>query len=71
MEQRRRARASWPIQRRRLDEMGSTDVLTGFSPSELVAMVNQLTQDAWAMAGAELPDYPRALAPGRVTRRRT
>lgn len=31
-------------------------------------MVWQLTLDAWASMGAEIPSYPREQAPGRIYR---
>ncbi len=67
---RRRARGNWTIRRVSLGDRSAdaSDIIVGASPSELVAMVHQLTLDAWSMAGRELPDYPRSQAAGRVVR---
>jgi hypothetical protein len=65
------ARAAWPGKKTRLGE-GEEDesvIPSGASPSECVAMVWQLTLDAWAMTGTPLPTYTRANMPGRVSRR--
>lgn len=43
------------------------DVLA-MTPGERVAMVWQLTVDAWALGGREIPSYPRHSMPGRVVR---
>ena len=67
-EARRRARAHWPVKRYDLGNEPS-DVITDRSPSELIAMVEQLTRDAWASAGLVFPSYSRADTPGRVVRR--
>lgn len=66
-EARRAARARWPIHKTTL-EHERTEVLSGFTPSELVAMVHRLTLDAWAMSGRPLPDLPRDQWPGRIIR---
>jgi hypothetical protein len=66
--ERARARASWPIHRTTLEEERAPDV-SGFTSSERVAMVWQLTLDAWATRGEPIPSYTRAEAPGRIRRR--
>ena len=43
--------------------------LTALSASERIAMVWQLTLDAWATSGKELPSYERSQMPGRLVRR--
>ena len=63
-------RAGWPIKRRKLGE-DDRGVITGSTPSELFAMVEQLTRDAWAMAGRSMPETARAELPGRLIRRPT
>lgn len=65
--ERARARASWPVERKRLDDPAS-DLLLDVPPAERVAMVWALTLDAWAMRGEPIPDYRRDQAPGRVVR---
>ena len=67
-EQRRAARASWPVVRVALRDERPDFVESG-TPSERIAMVHQLTLDAWAMAGLPIPDYRRDAAPGRIVRR--
>lgn len=67
--ERARARAGWSLTRIRLgDEPG--DVLEGVAPAECVAMVWQLTLDAWASSGRRIPDYERTESPGRIVRLR-
>lgn len=61
------ARAGWPGRVGRLEELPEVEVLDG-PPGELIAMVRQLTLQAWAMAGKPIPDYDRANMPGRVIR---
>jgi hypothetical protein len=56
------------MERRPLEEDGDDRVAA--SPAECVAMVWALTLDSWASARAEIPDYARAEAPGRLLRRR-
>jgi len=61
-------RSRWPIRRRALGE-DERVTITGATPSELFAMVEQLTSDAWAMSGRAIADIPRSQLPGRVVRR--
>jgi len=42
--------------------------LSSLSPSARVAMVWELTLDAWASSGQPIPDYDRSHAPGRMLR---
>lgn len=65
---RAQARARWPIARYRLGEEPD-DVLDGVAPTECVAMVWQMTLDAWASSGQPIPDYERPASPGRIVRR--
>lgn len=44
------------------------DELVGGTAAERIAMVWQLTLDAWAMSGQPLPTYARHEAPGRKGR---
>ena len=64
-EQRRRARAAWPVRKFCLGEEPADD-LAGTTVEERVAMVWQLTLDAWAAAGREIPTYRRSEMPVRV-----
>ena len=63
------ARAAWPGRKARLGDQDDSAAPAGATPSERVAMVWQLTLDAWAMMGQSIPTYTRAEMPGRVTRR--
>ena len=67
-DERARARAGWPVARYRLGEEPA-DLLDGVAPADCVAMVWQLTLDAWTSSGQPMPDYSRAMSPGRVLRR--
>jgi hypothetical protein len=67
-EQRARARAGWPIQTFALGQEPPED-LSAFSVAERIALVERLTQNAWAAMGAEIPEYTRSEMPGRVVRR--
>ncbi len=67
-EERRRARAGWPIRRATLADEPLTDERIPESADERVAMVAVLTRAQWAMSGKELPRYSRAEMPGRVVR---
>ena len=62
------ARASWPIRAYRLGQEPADDLRTTTSAAERVAMVWQITQDAWSLAGRTIPEYPRHQAPVRVVR---
>lgn len=68
---RRRAekRREWAIHRYALGSEPELDLST-LTPGQRVAMVWQLTLDAWATMGATIPAYARAEAPGRVIRGR-
>jgi|UPI0007322F6F hypothetical protein len=62
------ARRAWPVQRHRLGEEPGEDLSATTTAAERMAMVWQLTLDAWALTGRPWPDYPRTAAPGRVIR---
>jgi hypothetical protein len=68
MNQRARARASWPGKKLRLGDGDDAASVPGSTPSERVAMVWRLTLDAWAMSGKPIPPYARADMPGRIVR---
>ena len=63
------ARAEWPGRKARLGEEDDSVAPADATPSECVAMVWQLTLDAWAMMGKPIPTYTRAEMPGRIKRR--
>jgi hypothetical protein len=63
------ARKSWPIRKFQLGEEPSDDLSATTTATERVAMVWQLTQDAWASAGWTIPEYSRQEIPIRVLMR--
>lgn len=68
-EGRRAARRYWPGAKLTLKASeASANAPPASTPSERVAMVWQLTLDAWAMSGAPLPTYTRAAMPGFMSR---
>lgn len=67
-EERRAARASWPIRKLRLGEEELVDSRDTSTVDDRVALVRQLTREAWTTAGLEIPRYTRAETPGRVIR---
>lgn len=67
-EERRRARAAWPIRKVALGSEELADARIPESVDERIAMVWALTRQQWAFAGLELPRYARAEMPGRVLR---
>jgi hypothetical protein len=69
-EARRIARAQWPIRKIALEEEGAIDPLDASTIDERVALVWQLTREAWSLQGREIPSYPRHEAPGLLVRRR-
>lgn len=68
-EERRRARAAWPIRSVGLRDEPLTDERDSSTIDDRLALVWTLTCEQWAFAGREIPDYPRAAMPGRVVRR--
>ena len=68
-EERRRARANWPIRRFALGEEPLTDERIPDDVDARVAMVATLTNAQWALSGRELPRYGRDEMPGRIIRR--
>jgi len=61
-EARRIARAQWPIRKIAPDPLDASTV------DERVALVWQLTREAWSLQGREIPSYPRHEAPGLLVR---
>lgn len=68
-EERRRARAGWPIRRSTLADEALTDDRIPDDVDARIAMVAVLTRSQWAIAGTPLPRYSRAEMPGKVLRR--
>ena len=69
-EERRRARAGWPIRAIPLEEEGRIDPRDATTVDERVALVWTLTRELWAFTGQPIPTYTRAEAPGKIIRRR-
>lgn len=65
-EQRRAARARWPVARFRLGEEPSEDLSAVTTPAERVAMMWTLAESAWRLAGMPMPTYDRASIPARL-----
>jgi len=63
-----RDRASWPVKKYRLGEEPSDDLSGSTTAAERLAMVQELSDQAWLMTGRELPVYDRETIPGRVLR---
>lgn len=62
------ARGSWPIRVYRLGEEPEDDLSATTTPEERLAMLWELSLDAWALAGRQLPEYSRAETPVRIIR---
>lgn len=71
-EERRAARAAWPVKAFRLgDEPRESENLEFVTTAdERLAMVWRLTRDAWASSGRPYPAYTRDQTPGRIIRPR-
>jgi len=67
-DERRKARAGWPIRRMALDSEPLTDERVPDDLDARIAMVAELTRAQWTLAGLELPRYERSAMPGRVHR---
>ena len=67
-EARRLARAHWPIARFRFDEEPPDDLSDVTTAAQRVAMMKELAEAAWRMAGRPLPTYDRSAIPCRIFR---
>lgn len=65
--QRAQARAGWSVRKFTL-ATEETDDLSALTPSERIALVWRLTQDAWAFKAEPMPTYSRHDIPGKVIR---
>ena len=68
VEERRAARADWPVRKFRLGEEPVDDYST-YTAGERMMMVEQLSKDAWASAGLPMPRYSRREMPVRIIRK--
>jgi hypothetical protein len=66
--ERRAARQGWPIARHQLGDEPSDDLSEVTTPSERIAMMRELAETAWTMAGHTFPRYERRDIPGRLFR---
>lgn len=69
--ERRAARASWPVRIYPLGKEPLDRIDPEMSAQERMALVRQLTEQAWALAGREIPSYERAEMPVRLCKRAT
>lgn len=67
-DERRAARADWPVRKFRLGEE-PVDDFSAYTAAERMMMVWQLTCDAWASAGRPMPRYSRQEMPVRILRK--
>jgi hypothetical protein len=63
-----RDRDQWPVRVYRLGEEPSDDLSSSTSPDERLAMMWELAERGWRLAGREIPEYRRSRMPGRVLR---
>ena len=66
-EERRTARAGWPVRKFRLGEE-PVDDFSACTVAERMMMVWPMTCDAWASAGRPMPGYSRREMPVRLVR---
>jgi hypothetical protein len=64
-ESRRASRARWPIARFHLGDEPSDDLSEVTTPAERIAMMWELAESAWRLAGRPLPTYDRRNIPAR------
>ena len=64
-----RARSNWPVKVYRLGEEPSSDLSESTSPEERLAMMWELAERSWVLAGRSFPEYDRENVPGQVLRK--
>jgi len=69
-DERRRARAGWPIRKLALRDEELTDPRDTSTVDERIALVWELTRQQWSFSGLDLPRYSRSEMPGRMIRGR-
>jgi len=62
-------RSQWPVAVFRLGDEPSDDLSSSTSQDERLAMMWELAERGWLLAGREIPDYRRSETPGRVIRK--
>lgn len=65
---RRRDRKHWPVRVFRLGDEPSDDLSRTTTAEERLAMMWELAERAWRLAGREIPEYRRSEIPGKVLR---
>ena len=65
---RRAARAAWPIARYKLGSEPSDDLSEITTAAQRIAMMAELAESAWRLAGRPIPVYERRNMPGRIFR---
>jgi hypothetical protein len=68
LEARAAARAHWPVRVYRLGEEPEDDLSETSTPEQRLAMIWELSLDAWTLSGRPYPEYSRAEIPVRVIR---
>jgi len=67
-EARLRERGSWPVKKYRLGDEPADDLTESTTPEERLAMMWELSEQAWLLAARDVPGYDRKTTPGRVLR---
>ncbi|MBM4380411.1 MAG: hypothetical protein FJ086_14130 [Deltaproteobacteria bacterium] len=62
------ARAGWPGLKTTLAEAPGDDLSASTTAEQRVAMVEELSVQAWSLTGRPFPKYTRAEMPGRIIR---
>jgi hypothetical protein len=65
---RRAARARWPVRWFRLGEEPPDDLSDVTTAAERIAMMWELAEEAWRIAGRPVPAYDRRSMPARLFR---
>lgn len=60
------ARRTWPVRILPFGEEPADDLCARTTAEERLAMVWELTLEAWELAGMSIPDHARHETPGRV-----
>lgn len=68
VDQRRRARGSWPVRAYPLGQEPPDDISLETTREERLAMMWPLALEAWRLSGRPIPDYDRAHVPARMIR---
>lgn len=63
---RRAARRNWPVRSFNLQDEPGDDLSDRTTPAERIAMMKELAESAWRLAGKPLPSYQRHQMPGRL-----